>query len=36
LGGEVWPTTPQSAREFIAAELNRWSKLVAQLGLKAE
>jgi tripartite-type tricarboxylate transporter receptor subunit TctC len=36
LGTDPWPTSSQQAREFIAAEATRWSKVVAQAGLKAD
>lgn len=36
LGAEPSPTTPEQAREFIAADVARWAKVVAQTGLQPQ
>jgi tripartite-type tricarboxylate transporter receptor subunit TctC len=36
LGAEPAPTTPEQAREFIAAEVARWAKVVVQTGLRPQ
>jgi tripartite-type tricarboxylate transporter receptor subunit TctC len=36
MGAESWPTSPEKAREFIAAEVVRWDKLVKAAGITAE
>ncbi|MCC6380734.1 MAG: tripartite tricarboxylate transporter substrate binding protein [Burkholderiales bacterium] len=34
MGAEPWPTTPEKARDFIAAEVARWSRVINKVGLK--
>ncbi|MCC6532259.1 MAG: tripartite tricarboxylate transporter substrate binding protein [Burkholderiales bacterium] len=34
MGAEPWPTSAEKAREFIAAEVARWSRVVTKAGLK--
>jgi hypothetical protein len=34
MGADPWPTTPEKAQEYVAAEVARWSKVVARAGLK--
>jgi tripartite-type tricarboxylate transporter receptor subunit TctC len=36
LGAEPWPTTPQQAHEFIAAEVTRWGKLIKGARITAD
>ncbi|MEA3157494.1 MAG: hypothetical protein QOK44_5083 [Betaproteobacteria bacterium] len=36
LGSDPWPTSSEQAREYIASEASRWSKVIAQAGLKAD
>ncbi len=36
LGAEAWPTSPEEAQKFIAAEAARWSKVITRAGIKAE
>jgi tripartite-type tricarboxylate transporter receptor subunit TctC len=34
LGAEPWPTTPEKAQEYVAAEVARWSSIITRIGLK--
>jgi tripartite-type tricarboxylate transporter receptor subunit TctC len=34
LGAEPWPTTPEKAQEYVTAEVARWSRIIARIGLK--
>ena len=34
MGADPWPTTPEKAQEYIASEVERWSKVVTKAGLK--
>ena len=36
LGSEPWPTSSEQAQQFIAKEADRWSKVIAQAGIRAE
>ena len=36
LAAEPWPTTPEEARDFIAGDVARWAKVVAQTGLQPQ
>lgn len=35
-GVEPWLTSPEKAKEFIAAETSRWSKVISRLSLKPD
>lgn len=35
-GAEAWPSTSQAAREYLASEVDKWTKVVKTAGLKAE
>ncbi len=36
MGAEPWPTSPQKAQEFIAAEVSRWGKLIRGARITAD
>jgi len=36
MGAEPWPTSPQKAQEFIAAEVLRWGKLIRGARITAD
>ena len=36
MGAEPWPTSPEKARDFIAAETARWGKIIKAAGITAQ